>query len=173
MSLKGKNEKRKHHISILPFCLAHLFFPLPWICHPSQGRRGTATNEMEATLNEKFLWYLVFLNIRDVGASIAGCTVPSSMVAVSQSLHKCAVSVIAHEASCMYVCVWAIHLILDIWYCMCYDSWSDHPAPPTLSHLASGQHEHTTYSGSIFILHHNAAPPSPVWKGCKHGSNAN
>lgn len=55
MSLKGKNEKRKHHISILPFCLTHLFFPLPWICHPSQGRRGTATNEMEATLNEKFL----------------------------------------------------------------------------------------------------------------------
>lgn len=55
--LKGKKwtEKTLHfHFALFVF-FAHLFFPPPWTCHPSQGRRSRPTNEPEAILNKKQL----------------------------------------------------------------------------------------------------------------------
>lgn len=55
--LKGKKwtEKTLHFHFALFIFFAHLFFPPPWTCHPSQGRRSRPTNEPEAILNKKQL----------------------------------------------------------------------------------------------------------------------
>lgn len=134
-----KREKKKTLFYSALSSFAHLPFPLPWICHPSYGRRRRSVHISTPTgghVKWLFLWCFWIMEILVQPSSevlylelfsIITFKYGNSFISIAS---LCWMSIIACVASCMCVPVCAV----VIWYCSsgCLNSRGDNPwIPPT------------------------------------------